>query len=161
MIAAFLAFNGEEMIPHCRITLSDSLPRGLYCETTEPLARGVIVAECLPAELTAFGMERGYLQNCFILKQVAGMPGDTIELAEDYVAVNDNLVLNSATLREDTKGRKIPTIERGTFVLKAGEIFLLATNSERSWDGRYTGPAKMSDVRATLKPVFTESGSGL
>ncbi len=155
-------------LPRFRVNITDSLPRGIYKVSNEPLARGVIVAECLPPKLASFAKERGYLEEggcpdntMPILKRVEGMPGDTVELTQAYVAVNDRLVLNSETQKKDSKGREIPAVERGTFVLKPGQVFLMATNSERSWDNRYTGPTDISDIIETLQPWWTEAGNGL
>ncbi len=61
-------------------------------------------------------------------------------------------MLIEAVLGKDSKGRAIPAIDRGKFTLKEDELFLLATNSERSWDGRYMGATKKVDVIATLRP---------
>ena len=155
-------------VPAVRINTTDSLPRGLYRVTQEPLSRGVLVEECLPLELAKLARERDYLPkgSCAgdvgtILKQVVGLPGETVEIGQSYVAVNGRLILNTATRDKDAKGRAIPAVDRGTFTLQEGEIFLLATNSERSWDGRYMGATKVADVIATLRPLWTERGNGL
>ena len=154
--------------PALKINTTDSLPRGLYRVTQEPLSRGVLVEECLPLELAKLARERDYLPkgSCpgevgTILKQVVGLPGDRIEIGHSYVAVNGRLILNTETREKDAKGRAIPARDRGTFTLQEGEIFLLATNSERSWDGRYMGATKVADVIATLMPVWTEAANGL
>ena len=162
-VAALLALVE---VPAVRINTSNSMPPGLYRVTQEPLSRGVLVEECLPLELAKLARERDYLPkgSCpgevgTILKQVVGLAGDRIEIGQNYVAVNGKLILNTATREKDAKGRAIPAIDRGTFTLKEGEVFLLATNSPRSWDGRYMGPTKLADVIATLRPVWTEGES--
>lgn len=163
-MAVFLACIDMGNLPRYCITLTDSLPWGIYEEVQVPLARGVIVSECLPLELAQLGKERGWLDRgacpggvAAVLKQIAGMPGDTVELGEWYVAVNGVLILNTATQKRDRKGRAMPAIARGSFVLGPDEVFLLATNSEGSWDGRYYGPVKIANLITTWKPRFTEA----
>jgi len=165
-LATVLSITGSGPLPHFRITLSDSLPRGVYLVTHGMIYRGTIVAECLPLELAILGKERGYIGhgNCpgdvsSIMKQVAGLPGDTVELAEEYVAINGALVPGTPTQKEDSKGRVMPSVARGAFVLKHDEVFLLALNSWKSWDGRYMGAAKISSLVETLKPIWTEKGN--
>ena len=146
-----------------RVNITASLPRGIYKITHESIAPGVIVEECLPLEFVVLGKERGYLQeggcpgNAMpILKYVVGIEGDEIELTDTYVAVNGRLIFNSETRKTDSNGRAMPVYPRGKFTLSAGEVFLLATHNEKSWDSRYMGPAKITNVTATLRPVLTE-----
>lgn len=148
------------------VNFTDSLPRGIYRETKEELKRGALVVECLPSNLARLGMERGWLmrgscptQTAPILKRIVAMAGDTVELGEQYVAVNGEVLLNTASLRLDSHGREIPRIARGSYRLEAGQLFLLADN-KTSWDNRYTGPASMKDIIATAQPVWTEASSG-
>ena len=146
-----------------RINLTDSLPRGLYQETDEAIRRGSYVAECLPPALATFAVRRGWLGkgSCTdgtapILKQVVAVAGDVVEVADKYVAVNDVLVLQTVTLKLDSQGRWIPAIARGSYTLKDGEVFLLATNIPNSWDSGYTGPASIHDIITTARPVWVE-----
>ncbi len=146
-----------------RLNLSDSLPRGVYQETHERIHRGTLVAECLPPELAAFGTQRGWLGKGYcptgtppILKHVVAIAGDTVEVTNAFVAVNGVKIPCSATQQFDSQGREIPTIARGVYTIKLGEVFLLATNIPTSWDSRYTGPARLHDIIATARPVWTE-----
>ncbi len=146
-----------------RLNLSDSLPRGVYQETHERIHPGTLVAECLPPELAAFGTQRGWLGKGYcptgtppILKQVVAVAGDTVEVTDDFVAVNGSKIPCSATQQFDSQGRKIPAIARGIYAIQPSEVFLLATNIPNSWDSRYTGPARLGDIIATARPVWTE-----
>jgi len=154
---------GATYLPHFRLNFTESMPRGLYRETHEPITRGALVMDCLPPTLAEFGKQRGYLQggDCpghtiSILKKVVGIGGDEIEVEEEFIAVNNEIIFNSETREFDSRGRTIPCVARGTFTLQEDEVFLLTTYSERSWDGRYTGPTKRADILATVRPVWTE-----
>ncbi len=146
-----------------RLNLSDSLPRGVYQETHERIHRGTLVAECLPPALAAFGTQRGWLGKGYcstgtppILKEVVAVAGDTVEVRDEFVAVNGSKIPCSATQKIDSQGREVPAIARGIYEIKPGEVFLLATNIPNSWDSRYTGPARVADIITTARPVWTE-----
>lgn len=154
-------------VPHPRIHINttNSMPRGVYVETSEPLAKGVLVVECLPVEQAEFGKARGYLGrgNCpgntvSLLKKIVGIPGSTVELADEYVAIDSELIFISATLPQDKEGREIPHVARGTFTLGPDEFFLMAAHP-RSWDDRYKRQTDRANIRATVRPLLTEWGS--
>ena len=139
--------------PRVHVNLTPSLPRGVYVETSEPLIRGVLVIECLTPEVAAFAKERGYLGSGHcpghmgsVLKRIEGLPGNKVELANEYVAINGRLILISKTLEKDAEGRELPRLPRSTFVLGPDEYFLMAEYS-RSWDDRYKGPTARQNIR--------------
>ena len=144
------------------VNLTDSLPRGIYQETQEPITRGVLVMECLPSELATLGLQRGWLMrgSCTtgampVLKRVVAVAGDTVELGE-YLTINGQVILGTKTLFLDSQGREIPRATRGIYTLHEGEVFLLADYTPTSWDSRYYGAAKVTDIIATVKPLLTE-----
>jgi conjugative transfer signal peptidase TraF len=167
MLAALVPVVTSTPRPRVHVNLTPSLPRGMYVETSEPLTKGVLVIECLPPELAAFAKERGYLGSgdCpghvgSVLKRIEGLPGNRVELANEYVAINDRLILISQTLKKDAEGRELPRIARRSFVLGPDEYFLMADHS-RSWDDRYKGPTARQNIRATVRPWLTESSDDL
>ena len=148
------------------VNLTDSLPRGIYQETREPIMRGVLVMECLPLELAKLGLQRGWLMrgSCPtgampVLKRVVAVAGDTVELGE-YVTINGQVLLGTRTLFLDSQGREIPRKARGTITLQEGEVFLLANYTPTSWDSRYYGAARVEDIIATVKPILILEGRG-
>lgn len=143
---------------------TDSLPRGIYRETNEPLTYGVLAAECLPSPWAELGVRREWLGkgSCpngtmAVLKKIVALPGDTVDIRDSHITVNGTVIPNSASLFLDSQGREIPRVVRGTYVLTAQQYLLLGT-SETSWDGRYTGPAESTDIISTQRPVWIEEG---
>ena len=141
---------------------TDSLPRGLYVETGDALDYGVLAAECLPRRWAELGARRGWLSKGTcpngtmpVLKQVVAMPGDTVDIQNSHVAVNGKSLSNTVSLFLDSQGREIPRVPRGTYTLTATQVLLLGT-SQTSWDGRYTGPAEITDIISTQRPVWVE-----
>jgi len=51
---------------------------------------------------------------------------------------------------QDGLGRRLPQIE-GCFILHANEVFLVSTDVQTSWDSRYFGPVKHSDVLGIVR----------
>ena len=164
--ALVMAGLGGVSLLRLRLNLSNSLPRGVYQETDEPIHVGTLVAECLPPHLAQLAQERGWVGKGYcptgtppILKQVVAIAGDTVEVTDYFIAVNGVKIPHSATQKRDSHGRDVPAIPRGTYLLASGEVFLLATNIPNSWDSRYTGPAQLTDIMTTARPVWTEGSN--
>jgi type IV secretory pathway protease TraF len=107
---------------------SPSVPIGLWQKTHEPLHRGSYVTLDEP------------------LKQVAGIPGDTIMFAPLGVYVNGKLWPNSAP-------RGPHHVPFGNLVLGPGE-YLLMGNHPLSFDGRYWGETPATLINGTVRPLF-------
>jgi conjugative transfer signal peptidase TraF len=149
------------------LNLSASMPRGLYRVTHEPLAVGQLVAICLPHAIAQFGRERGYLtagacedSQQPVLKKIAAMAGDQIEVQPDAVTINSARIPHSAVYEHDSHGRVLPHVPWGTYTLRRGELWVMSTYVANSWDSRYYGPVSVSSVYATARPVivFTTGG---
>lgn len=143
------------------IVTSDSIPPGLYARTWGTVSRGSLVAVCLPEEVSRIGFVNGYLDAaCWngagaVVKYVAGMPGDEIEVQREGIRINGVSVENSAVLERDFAGRALAHMPFATTVLGKNEVLLLSTHHTRSWDGRYFGPVSRDHIIATVAPVWT------
>ena len=149
-------------------SLTDSLPRGVYQRTHAPLARGALVAFCLPLAQAEFGWQRGYLaavpnlpvlRECPagyqpLLKPIAAMAGDVVELSPETVIINGEAITQSHTQAHDRAGRMLPHVPWGRYVLTAGELWVMSTYHPLSWDSRYFGPIRIETVIATVVPLW-------
>ncbi|PHR19449.1 MAG: S26 family signal peptidase [Sphingopyxis sp.] len=124
---------------------SASTPIGLYyIGSRAALKRGDPVAVWLPELMRRFAAERRYLpRNIPALKRVAAINGDTVCAAGKHVYVEGKLTAERQSV--DTKGRAMPLWE-GCKTLGQGELFLLNSDAKNSFDGRYIGITKASDV---------------
>ena len=145
-----------------RLNLTRSEPVGLYKVVSEAPTRGDLASFCLSPEneykkLTA---DRNYLGTSLLcpsdqkplLKEVAGVAGDSITVDFSSIRVNDTIfILTSRT--HDSNGRKLPHKLRSG-VIPEGKALLLSTHHKDSFDGRYFG---LVDARAlhNVIPVFT------
>ena len=142
---------------------SHSLPWGIYRRTQEPIERGVLVHVCLPEALAAYALAREHLSAgpCpgvyqELLKPVAAVAGDAVEIAEAGVSVNGRVIPGSVVFPADSHGRPHTVrMERGRYIVPAGHVFVLSTSHPRSWDSRYFGFLPLSAVRGTVREVWT------
>ena len=146
-----------------RITLTDSASAaGIYRVVDGPLARGALVAACLPPVIAQQGMARGYLQrgDCPagaepVAKVIGALPGDAVDVEPGAVTVNGTLFPDSQTARVDSHGRPLAHVLSGARRVGSGEVWLFGFNNVRSWDARYFGPVPLANVRGELKPLVT------
>ena len=147
-----------------RIALTDSAcPPGIYRMVNRPISRGDLVLACLPPVLARFAQARGYLTRgpgCGdgiepVGKRIGALPGDTVQIAHDFVAINGHRLENSATLSRDSRGKSVPHIAWGSYTVPPNRVWLSGTNDAHSWDSRYFGPVPIWSVRAQLERLIT------
>jgi conjugative transfer signal peptidase TraF len=160
---ALVAFAGVVYAAGLRINMTESLPLGFYWRTFEPIERGSYVIFCPPTDNSAFHLarERHYIEygNCSgrfgsLLKRVAGVPGDHIDVDADGVRVNGTLLPNSAPRTADRGGHPLPVIQLHA-ILPGDNLLLMSDYTPWSFDARYFGPIARSAIRAHVKPLWT------
>ena len=142
---------------------SHSLPWGIYRRTQEPIGRGVLVHVCLPENIARYALEREYLSAGLcpglsqeIVKPVAAIAGDAVEISAAGVMVNGVPVPGTPVYSTDSRGRPHTLrMPEGRSIVPAGQVFLLSTFHPRSWDSRYFGSLPLSAVRGTVQEVWT------
>src|SRR5208337_3761697 len=90
-----------------------------------------------------------------LLKPLAAIPGDEIEIIPEGIQVNGVLIQNSARLLTDVQGRPLPQVPQGKFRVGQGDIWLIATQNARSFDSRYFGPLPMTAIEGIAEPFLT------
>lgn len=123
---------------------SASAPVGLYhVHDEQPIGRGDMVVAWTPEPARSLAARRRYLPaNVPLVKRVAAVAGDRVCAADSQIAINGRRV--AARQPTDRAGRPMPQWS-GCQKLRAGEYFLLM-NSPLSFDGRYFGLTRRSDV---------------
>jgi conjugative transfer signal peptidase TraF len=146
-----------------RWNVSPSMPAGLWQVSAfhGPAKRGEVVALCLPPIPAALGRIRGYLGagDCpdnveVLLKTVAAISGDRVEVSADGVAVNGVLLRNSRALARDETGRPLSAMTEGSYVVDDGEIWIISGHDPRSYDSRYYGAVPTVGVRGRAVPLL-------
>ena len=144
-----------------RLNDSPSMPTGLYVRTSCE-SRSSLVVFCPAESIAHLSGERGYRSrgNCPdgaepLAKPIVARPGDIVELSATGMAVNGRLLVNTAPLVTDTAGRPLPHWPFGRYVVAPGSVWVASSYSPRSFDSRYFGPVKASQVREHVRPLLT------
>lgn len=125
--------------------VSASAPLGLYRVVPHaPASTGDMVVAWLPTEARSLAARRRYLPaNVPALKRVAAGPGARVCAIGDTIRIDGKAA--ATRLRADLLGRPLPWWQ-GCQVLGPDERFLMMTGSAASFDGRYFGASRTSDI---------------
>jgi len=138
-----------------------SAPVGVYREVAGPSRRGDLALLCLPSGIESLGRARNYLSagSCGrgsspVLKQVVALPGDEVEVQQNFIAVNGRMLDRSELHDVDSLGRPLAHVPLGHRKVPDGEAWVLGIHRERSWDSRYFGPIPIESIIGRMEPLF-------
>lgn len=146
------------------LNFTRSLPIGIYRRVSGVPTRGDLVVACLPRRAAEFARDRGYLWQgscpgrvAPVGKVVLALAGDTVSLTRAGFAVNGRPVPSSRVVDRDSKGRAIPHYPFGRYVVRRDEAWLFSSFHPLSFDSRYFGPIRLTDVRARIAALLTST----
>jgi conjugative transfer signal peptidase TraF len=152
-----------------RLNTSASVPVGVWRETSvnRAIHRGDTVSMCPDdSAVIRLAKARGYLNGGWcpgnseiLFKPVAAIAGDVIDIDSTGIHVNGTSVPKSAALAADGKGRQLPAVASGRYVVGEGELWLVSATNDHSFDSRYFGPIRLSAVRGLLSPLWLKPAS--
>lgn len=145
-----------------RVNTTKSIPVGLYWTSDRQAERGAYVLLCPPqVGVVAEARRRDYLPAgfCpggygFMMKKIAALKEDVVDISDAGVAVNGVLLPLSAPLRHDGAGRPMPRYQATHFIIGNSEVLLMSDVSSTSFDGRYIGPVNRAQIRSVIVPVL-------
>ncbi|MBB2929838.1 S26 family signal peptidase [Paraburkholderia silvatlantica] len=152
--------------PLTRLTYnpSDSVAVGWYridpfdphtASPPRPLSVDSIVLVPLPAKAAALAAQRGYLPTRVpLLKRIGAVAPQEVCILGRSVRVDGMPV--AALLTADRVGRPLPSWQQCRRLVP-GELFLLSVTNPASFDSRYFGPVRTSDVLGVAHPVWLET----
>ncbi|OGB18166.1 MAG: peptidase [Burkholderiales bacterium RIFCSPLOWO2_12_67_14] len=152
-----LVYNPSDSVPvgWYRVDLSLHQPTSDVSTKPTSLQVGSIVLVRLPGQAAALAAQRGYLPlEVPLLKRVGAVAPQRVCIVGQALRIDGHTV--TATLRADRLGRPLqgwPQCRR----LRAGEIFLLSVTNPASFDSRYFGPVRSTDVIGTAHPLWLET----
>ena len=143
-----------------RLNVTASMPIGVYRQTGRAITRGAIVGACVPPPYAGLAYARGYLHSGIcplgvrpVMKYVAAVPGDSVEIRWSGVSVNGRRIANTGILPADSLGRVIPSLV-GSYVVGPDQYWLISNRSPGSFDSRYFGP--VTEILGVVEPILTD-----
>lgn len=145
-----------------RVNLTSSLPKGVYRLTDETPERGDFVTFCLESSNPFCGVakERGYLITGAcpsglqpLLKRLAGLPGDSVEITLNGLVLNSSLLPGTVRPERDSHGRPVPPSLLSGGPIPDGQALVLSQTHAGSFDSRHFGLVSF-DALKKVKPVF-------
>ena len=135
---------------------SDSVPRGWYrIGPADSLHVGDIVLARLPAQVAALAAQRDYLPAGIpLLKRIGAVAPQRV--CVDGASVHIDAVAVATVMGADSRGRPLSAWSQCRR-LAHGELFLLSSTNPVSFDSRYFGPIRESDVIGSAQPIWTWS----
>jgi conjugative transfer signal peptidase TraF len=165
-----VALVGSMGVAGFRWNSTSSAPVGLWRPVSgSSLAIGQHVAACVRSEAPAIqvAIERHYLPSgdCAggfapLLKMIAAIPGQRVELSPDGISVDGAAVERAEMLSADSAGRALPHAQLGIYRLAANQYWLLSPENPRSLDSRYFGPVTREEILSAYAPVLTFRSAG-
>jgi conjugative transfer signal peptidase TraF len=147
-----------------RLNTTSSMPAGIWHVSPVParLRRGMIVVACLPAgPIAQMALRRAYVAPgpCAsgtepLLKPIAAVAGDVVEVTGDGLVVNGAAIADSAPLARDDAGRTLPAIPIGAWQVLPSEVWLVSDYSRKSFDSRYFGGVPIANIQAAATPIW-------
>ncbi|KAF0234908.1 conjugative transfer signal peptidase TraF [Fundidesulfovibrio putealis] len=161
---------------HLRFNFTSSMPLGIYrvAPAGSPVVRGDYATFRLTGPLAALAMERGYLEavpcpgvktilaeHCPapLLKAVAGVPGDVLEIGPDGIRVNGILLQESRTRDTDSRFRPMPESLLRPGPIAQGMALVMSDANPQGFDSRYFGLVSLAGLEK-VQPVWTFGEKG-
>ena len=130
---------------------SASLPRGLYVrQPGAKLEQGAVTAVEQPRAARAYLAGLGAPPDMMLIKRVAAQGGDPVCRDHDRIRLPAQV---ATVARTDRRGATLP-VWSACRRLSPDEVFLLG-DTETSFDSRYFGPVRRSDLRGVYRLVLT------
>ena len=147
-----------------RLNVSPSAPIGIWkAEPGAGIERGDWISVCPPAspatravvsmKLLPMGDCPG-LNVAPLLKPVSAVAGDIVRLYNGR-----SVTVNGLPLVNTVSKRVLPAWQDGEYTVKPGEVWLFSTYNANSFDSRYFGPVRLSDVRSKATPLITKDAN--
>ena len=144
-----------------RINITSSLQRGFYVVSQRPSAN--LVEFCPEGDAASISLERDYRTpggtcpdgGSPLMKPIAALAGDRVEVTTNGIRVNGKLIPNSAAHFKDHRGRPLNPWPNGEYIVQAGSLWVVSDFNSWSFDSRYFGPIPSSLVQHRLRPLWT------
>ena len=134
--------------------ISNSLPVGVYKKnsiTEKNVSLGSFVSFPVPSSVEYLTSRDWLSLKIPLIKPIIGLPGDNVCLSPEGLKVNSKYV--GAVAAADSKGLPLPHVNFCRN-LKEGELWVGSTRIPNSFDSRYFGPIKKTDLIWNVQPLL-------
>jgi len=148
-----------------RYNTTESLPVGFYWMTKHKPSVGDVVVFC-PDSQPIFSMAygRGYIEKGIcpsgygqIFKKILAAKNDVLTVDAGGVYVNGQRVPNSQPAEQDLMANPLPQYRPKNYRLKDGEFFLMSSYHPLSFDSRYFGLVRESQIEGVAQKIFGDT----
>lgn len=151
-----------------RYNTTESLPVGFYWMSHKHPSVGDIVVFCPPTEpIFSVAYGRGYIEKGIcpsgwgqMFKKILAAKNDIITVDDKGVYVNGHIIPHSQPAAKDLLDQPLPQYRAANYLLKDGEFFLMSSYHPLSFDSRYFGVVKGTQIQGVAKKVFGGSDEG-
>ena len=158
LIPAVIA--GVGYVSGLRWAKTPSLPPGIYRLTSNP--SDPLISFCPIGQSSKESSERRYREDSWtcpdhhaaLLKPVVAKAGDIVTVTKDGINVNGSYLRNSRAFALD--GQKLPMHiwPSGIYPVSPGTVWVISSFNRASYDSRYYGPIKVSQILHYGHPVW-------
>ena len=141
-----------------RFNVSESLPGLLYIITSDTASP--VIEFCPDGAFAQLSKERGYRRRGIcpdgaspMIKPIVAQAGDTVEVSANGITVNGMLLHNTSPRTIDSRGRPLTPWRFGTYSVPPGFVWVASQYNTLSFDSRYYGPIRVSQIRHHLRPL--------
>lgn len=146
-----------------RFNATPSMPEGIYriVPGDPSIKHGDLVSVCLTTEpFASLAQERGYLRSGScpdgsepLLKFVAGIAGDLMEVGPEGIRINGRLLPQSVAVATDSHDRPMPvSLSLAPGRIPEGMALVLSREHPGGFDSRYFGLVPVASLRK-VRPV--------
>jgi conjugative transfer signal peptidase TraF len=140
----------------CKIMfqITPSLPKGAYwIERPGKIDTGTLCVFPIPPEVDGMARSRGWIPEhlrYYLMKPIVAKQGDVVEVSAAGLSINGEYY--GPVSRYDSQGLPLPRLYK-KYVLGPEEYFA-ATTYRNSFDSRYFGKIRRSDIRWVARPLW-------
>ncbi|MDD2660664.1 MAG: conjugative transfer signal peptidase TraF [Methylococcales bacterium] len=146
-----------------KVNTTKSIPIGFCWAVNKPVEKGDYVMFCPPKNgVFDEAKERGYIGAgyCsggygYMMKKILAAKKDVVSVTNEGVTINHHLLPLSLPAKADNLERLMPAYRVNNLILADDEVLLMSDVSATSFDARYFGPVKLSQVETVIIPFIT------
>lgn len=154
LLAAGFVVTCKALSYKIMLQVTPSLPKGAYwIDRPGRIDTGMLCVFAIPLEVECMARSRGWIPEHLrynLMKPIVAKQGDVVEVSAAGLFINGKYY--GSVSQYDSQGLPLPQLYK-KYVLGPGEYFV-ATTYRNSFDSRYFGKIRRSDIRWVARPLW-------